>query len=131
MLGARNGSQIDDFFSRGKHEDLTVDYISQSYFGLPRGSIRNDSDRLILFKQTLRDYQSMYYDSGAYDMLFSEFKQLCHKAWSEKPNYVLIRLKIKMKVNIVCSMKVEAHILNAYVKLKLFRVYEKKQKQTF
>ena len=60
MLGAKNSSQIDEFFTRGRHEDLDVSYISQSYFALPRQSIRNNSDRLILFKQTLRDLQSMY-----------------------------------------------------------------------
>ena len=59
MLGARIISQIDEFFTTGKHEDLDVYYISQSYFGLPRQSIRKNSDRLILFKQTLRDVQSM------------------------------------------------------------------------
>ena len=65
MLGAKNSSQIDKFFTRGRHENLDAYYISQSYFGLPRQSIRNNSDRLILFKQTLRDVQSMYYDIGA------------------------------------------------------------------
>ena len=84
MLGAINSSQIDEFFTRGKHEDLDVYYISQSYFALPRQSIRNNSDRLILFKQTLRDVQTMYYDIGAYDMNYDEFKQMCHKAWDEK-----------------------------------------------
>ena len=59
MLGAKNSSQIDEFFTRGRHEDLDVYYISQSYFALPRQSIRNNSDRLILFKQTFRDVQSM------------------------------------------------------------------------
>ena len=59
MLGARNSSQIDEFFMRGRHEDLDVFYISQSYFALPRQSIRNNSDKSILFKQTLRDVQSM------------------------------------------------------------------------
>ena len=39
MLGARNSSQIDEFFTRGRHEGLDVYYISQSYFGLPRQSI--------------------------------------------------------------------------------------------
>ena len=52
MLGSKNSSQIDEFFTRGRHEDIDVYYISQSYFGLPRQSIRNNSDRLILFKQT-------------------------------------------------------------------------------
>ena len=88
MLGAKNSSQIDEFFTRGRHEDLDVYYISQSDFALPRQSIRNNSDRLILFKQTLRDFQSMHYDTGAYDMNYDEFKQMCHKAWDEKYNYL-------------------------------------------
>ena len=90
MLGAKNSSQIDEFFTRGRHEDLDVYYISQSYFALPRQSIRNNSDRLLLFKQTLRDVQSMYYDIGAYDMKYDEFKEMCHKAWDEKYNYLCI-----------------------------------------
>ena len=51
---------------------------------------RNNSDRLILFKQTLRDVQSMYYDIGAYDMNYDEFKLMCHKAWDERFNYLYI-----------------------------------------
>ena len=90
MLGSKNSSQIDEFFTRGRHEDLDVYYISQSYFGLPKQNIRNNSDRLILFKQTLRYVQSMYYDIGAYDMNYDEFKQMCHKAWDEKYNYLYI-----------------------------------------
>ena len=90
MLGARNCSQIDEFFTRGRHEDIDVYYISQSYFALPRQSIRNNSDKLILFKQTLRDVQSMYYDIAAYDMKYYEFKEMCRVAWSEKFNYLCI-----------------------------------------
>ena len=90
MLWAKNSSQIEEFFTRGRHEDLDVYYISQSYFALPRQSIRNNSDRLIPFKQTLRDVQSMYYDIGAYDMNYDEFKEMCHEAWDEKYNYLCI-----------------------------------------
>ena len=78
------------FFTRGRHEDLDVYYISQSYLTLPRQSIRNNSDRLILLKQTLTDVQSMYYDIGAYDMNYDEINQMCHKAWSERFNYLCI-----------------------------------------
>ena len=90
MLGAKDSSQIDEFFTRRRHENLDVYYISQSYSALPRQSIRNNTDRLILFKQTLRDVQSMYYDIGAYDMNYDEFKQMCHKAWDERFNYLCI-----------------------------------------
>ena len=86
MLGARNSSQLNEFVTRGRHEDLDVHYNNPSYFALPRQNLRNNSDRLILFKQTLREVQSMYYDIGAYDMNYDEFKQMCHKAWSERFN---------------------------------------------
>ena len=88
MLAARNCPQIDELFIRGRHENLDIYYFSQSYFSLSRQTIRNNSDRLILFKQTLRDVQSMFYDIGAYDMIYSQFKKMCHKAWSEKSNYL-------------------------------------------
>ena len=84
MLGAGNSSQKDEFFTRGRHEDLDVYYISQSYFDLPRQSIRNNRDRLVFIKQILGDVQSMYYEIGAYDMNYDEFKQMCHKIWTEK-----------------------------------------------
>ena len=32
----------------------------------------------------------MYYDIGAYDMRYDEFKKMCHRAWDEKYNYLCI-----------------------------------------
>ena len=120
MLGARNSSQIDEYFRRGRHENLDVYYIRQSYFALPRQSTRNNSDILILFKQTLRDVQSMYYDIGAYDMKYDEFKEMCHKVWDEKFIYLCIDMVKKMEVNIVFSMKENPHILIVFSKLTFF-----------
>ena len=90
MLGAKNSSQKDEFFNRGRHEDLDVYCISQSYFALPRQSIRNNSDRLKLFKQTVRDVQSVYHDIGAFDMIYDEFKEMCRVGCGEKFNYLCI-----------------------------------------
>ena len=53
---------------RGRQEKLDVYYISQIYFGIPRQNIRNNSDRIFFFKQSLGDVESKYRDSGAYDM---------------------------------------------------------------
>ena len=90
MLSARNSPQIHDFYTRGRHENWEVYYESQSYFVLPRQSIRNNCDRRIQFKQTLRDVQNMFYDIGAYDMKYNEIKKMCHKAWSERYIFILI-----------------------------------------
>ena len=59
MLGARNSSQKEEIFTSGTYENQHVYYSNQSYFGLPRQSIRYNSDRLILFIQTLRDVESV------------------------------------------------------------------------
>ena len=32
----------------------------------------------------------MYYDIGAYDMKYDEFKEMCRVVWSEKFNYLCI-----------------------------------------
>ena len=90
MIGARNCSQIGQFFPRRRHEKVDVYFISQSCFGLPRQSIRNNSDRLILFKQTIKDVQNMYYDIGAYDKNYDEFKIMCHEAWDERHNCLCV-----------------------------------------
>ena len=92
MLGAWNSSPLDEFFTRGGHEGLDVYYISQYYFGLPRQSIRKNSDIIILFKQTVGDVEIKFYDIGAYDMLFLECKEKCRKAWSENFNFLCIDL---------------------------------------
>ena len=102
MLGAGNSSLIDEFFTRGRHDNSSVFCVSQSYFGLPRQSIRNNSDRIILFKQTLRDVQGMYYDIGAHDMKYDEFKELVRRAWSEKFNYFRIDMTRNRNESIYC-----------------------------
>ena len=121
MLGARNSSRIDEIYTRSRHENLSIYYISQSCFGLTRQTIRNNSDIIILFNQTLRVVQCMDLDIEAYDMLFSEYKKKCHKVWSEKFLYLCIdTTKNKMKANIVLSVKAKTHILTVIVKLKIF-----------
>ena len=105
ILGTRNSFEIDEVFTRGKHENSDVYYISQSYFRLPRQSIRINIDRLILFKQTIRHVQSVYYDIRAYDILYSQFNEMVRKAWSEKFNYLCIDMTKKTKVYIVFSLK--------------------------
>ena len=88
-----------NFFTRGRHECLDVYYISQSYFALPRQIIRNNIDRILLFKQTPRDVQSMYHDIRAFDMVYDEFKEMCRVAWSEKFNYLCIDMTKKNESN--------------------------------
>ena len=81
---------IDPFFTRGRHNELDIYYLSQSYFDLPKRTIRNNSNIIILFQQTLKDVQHIYTDIAGFDMSYDEFKELCREAWRERYNYLLI-----------------------------------------
>ena len=79
----------DPFFTRERHTDLDVYYLSQSNFDLPKRTIRYNSNIIILFQQTLKDVEIIYRDIG-FDMSYDEFKSLCREAWEEKYNYLII-----------------------------------------
>ena len=90
ILGSSNSRFIDHFFNRGRHKKLDVYYLSQSYSDLPKRTIRNNSNKTILFKQTLKDIEHIYRDVSGYDMNYDEFKRLCKKSWDEDYNYLCI-----------------------------------------
>ena len=85
-----NQKLIDPFFTRGRHNDLDVYYLSQSYFDLPKRTIRNNSNIIILFQQTLKDVEHVYRDIAGFGMSNDEFKSLCREAWRDNYNYLSI-----------------------------------------
>ena len=54
-------------------------YISQSFFQLPKSTIRNNTSKFILFKQTLRDIVLLFHYIGVLDMNLQNWKELCPK----------------------------------------------------
>ena len=80
MLLSKQERNIDLFSTRGRHNNIVIYYISQSYFHLPKNTIRNNSNIIIIFKQTLRDIILLFHDIAGLDMNLEEWKQLCRKA---------------------------------------------------
>ena len=56
-LGSSKSRYIDPFFIRGRHNNLDIYYLSQSYFDLPKRTIRIKSNKINLFNQTLKDIE--------------------------------------------------------------------------
>ena len=81
---------IDPFFTRRRHKSCDVYYLCQSYFDAPKKTVRNNSNIIILFQQTLKDVEHIHRDISGFDMSYEEFKSLCREAWNEKFNYLLI-----------------------------------------
>ena len=89
MLDSNQRELCIHFFTRGRHEDIDVYYLSQRYFELPL-IIRDNSNIIILFKQTAKTVQNLYNDIAGFDMDYNEFKDLCREAWNKKYSYLKI-----------------------------------------
>ena len=99
MLPLTQACNIDLFFTRVRHNNFDIYYISQSYFHLPEDTIRNDSDIIVLFEQTLRDIILMFHDIAELDMRLQEWIQFCRKAWENEYEYLRIDRFVKIEGN--------------------------------
>ena len=84
MLGSKEAKDIDAFFTRGRHQNLDIYYISQSWYELPKNTIRNNCSRIMLFPQTLKDITMIYNDISGLHMNFSEWQTFCRDAWKKR-----------------------------------------------
>ena len=60
FLSSSNSRFIDQFFIRGRHNNLDLFYLPESYFDLPKRTIRINSNKIILFNQMLKDIEHIY-----------------------------------------------------------------------
>ena len=79
------------YYSRGRHNNCDSLYISQNYFSLPRNSVRENSNLIILFPQNSKSVLHIHQDHCT-DLSFEEFNDLCQKIWSTKYNFLTIDL---------------------------------------
>ena len=89
-LGSKEAKDIDAFLTHGRHENLDIYYISQSWYELPKNTIRNNCSRIMLFPQTLKDITMIYNDISGLHMNSSEWRNFCQEAWQKRYNYIQI-----------------------------------------
>ena len=95
LLGSKEPKDIDAFFIRGRHQNLDVYYISQSWYELPKNTIRNNCSWILLFPQILKDITMNFNDVSGLHMNFSEWREFCRDAWKK---YIIIFKSIKIKI---------------------------------
>ena len=92
MLGPQNKAEA--YFTRGRHNNVDVIYITQSYFRLPRQTIRENSNMFIIFMQDRKNLVHIYNDHCAGDGIpFDDFSNFCNAVWRENQhNFITIDL---------------------------------------
>ena len=87
VLCSTDSKNIDQFFIR-RQRNLNVFYLSQSYSHLPKRTISNISNKVILFNQTLKNMENKNRVFGGYDFSHGEVKELCGISWEDEYTYL-------------------------------------------
>ena len=92
MLGPQ--SKAEAYYTRGRHNSVDTIYIAQSYFRLPRQTVRENANFYIFFPQDNKNLSHIYQDHCAVDgVTYSDFRNFCSDVWnSGKHNFVTIDL---------------------------------------
>ena len=92
MLGPE--SKAEAFFTRGRHNNTDVIYIAQSYFRLPRQTVRENANIFVFFKQDKTNLSHIYQDHCSVDGIpFHVFRDFCTDVWEQnKHNFVVFDL---------------------------------------
>ena len=90
LLGKQN--KVEAYYTRGRHNNCDTIYIAHNNFRLPRHTIRENSNFIILFSQDTKNLTHIHADHCANDISLLEFKQFCHEVWSKEHNFVTIDL---------------------------------------
>ena len=84
-------TKAEAYYTRGRHNNCDAFYISQNYFRLPRQTIRENANLIILFPQDAKNISHIHADHCT-DMEMKEFKDFCHTVWKVRYNFVTIDL---------------------------------------
>ena len=92
MLGAQNKAEV--YYTRGRHDNFDIFYITQSYFHLPHQIVWENANFFIFFLQDKKNLCHIYNDHCAGDDIpFETFSNFCSNVWNEcKHNFVTIDL---------------------------------------
>ena len=92
MLGPQN--KVESYFTRGRHNNVDVIYITQSYFRLPRQSIRENTNIFEFFPQDGKNLSLIFHDHCSGDGIsFELFNMMCNDWWRQgNHNFITIDL---------------------------------------
>ena len=92
FLGKQNKAEA--YYTRGRHNNCDTLYISQNYFRLPRQTIRENANIIILFPQDAKNLNHIHADHCDDDMTIGEFKKFCRDVWNGAGNYNFVTIDL-------------------------------------
>ena len=101
-------NKAEAYYTRGRHNNCDTFYISQNYFRLPRQTIRENTNFIILFPQDAKNLMHIHANHCDDDISLQEFKYYCRKVWIDANHNLLTidlasgKLNGKYRKNLDC-----------------------------
>ena len=99
-----------EYFSVGRHKNIDVIYLMQTYSKIPKPLITDNSDFIILFEMDAMNIKHSYDDYVSCDMNFESFQNLCKKCWNSQKHGFLTINREKTKNDGKYSMGLDINI---------------------
>lgn len=82
--------KIRAFFCFGRHRNIDVIYLYQTYTHIDKHLLRENCNFIILFAQDTLNLKHVYEDHLMGDCSFDDFKEICQLCWREKFGFLTI-----------------------------------------
>jgi hypothetical protein len=83
---------MSEYFTQGRHNNCDSFYLTQSYFHIPKHTIRDNANFIIIFRQDKKSLQALYDSHACGDMELSEFLELANTSTNCKHGFLCIDL---------------------------------------
>ena len=89
-ISCEKHGNIKNYFTMGRHNNIDVFYLGQTYSAIPKQLIRDNTNFLIMFKQDEMNLKHIYTDHVTTDMPFDRFRHICAEAWKDSHGFLVI-----------------------------------------
>lgn len=89
--------KIREYYSMGRHKNIDVAYLCQTYSKIPKQLIRDNCNVIVIFKQDEINLKHIFDEHVSPDMDYDQFKNVCSNCWKE--NYGCLTIVKEFNVN--------------------------------
>ena len=100
-VNQRDQSLQKEYYTRGRHMNCTVFYLTQRYYDVPK-IIRDNSNLVILFRQPHKSLTLLFNELDARNT--DKLRLIAHDAWSKKHHYIAINTALEDDENITTDV---------------------------
>lgn len=81
---------IRSYFSMGRHKNVDVFYLAQTYSRIPKQLVRDNANFIVMFKQDEMNMKHVFTDHVSPDITFAQFQEMCSMCWDNKFGFLVI-----------------------------------------